>query len=1180
MDNNDIFIGTPTETNLRELGISFSGDILIVDARGQVLANLLAGKDPEAYMDELGEEANSAEYGVRNFVNNLLLPAIDEYGARNIIFVWEGGNERRRAIYPEYKQKRKDPSKAAGEQIDKAMKMIKSLLAALGIVQVAAPTCEADDMVALLCESLPCDLDVITNDADLAQLDKEYEDKTVTVIVGGNVIDKEYKGIPTNLIPLYKSLVGDSSDGYIGVKGFGPAAWNSLVEAYGFDGLEEMDEILMRGDFSEFDDVELCPALKKALDRKNEWKTSYTLAKLHPEWVGTPFQGRLCPPTWYVRVPNRAKVQGILKACDLEHVYEDIEDILPNFILLDSEAYDEETKAEVKAEIAASEFVALDFETYDPEDPDGTVKKVTVDPLSHEPTGASLAFGKNFENIVYMTFEHKDSKNLDRSTLTELLEFINEKGIPVVAHSSQFELEICERCFGVSPEIHYDTQHLSMFVDENNDPGLKGLSEKLLGYKQKTFKETLGDKHNMAELTAEEAAFPYGCDDALVTVYLYILFRLQATVEGTLDFYEKYIPPSQEIAVLSRRQGVYVSTKVLDEYAKDDEKLIEDSLGKILPLLRKHCSDPPEAEVVKNFLGQDFMQVMQAKGLNREELQAKFEAEFEKIMDYCEYKDYEKIVSEPVWTPTKGKFKSVCQKLGLPLLEKFSPSHVSEYIREVISTHSDLTEEQDKFLELLGEAAPFLRERSGREYDRLKEFCIKVCGLEGKVIEVGTKVDTGSTKKMQWLLYCMLGLPVRVRSDVAYGSFRAKAGLQGAPSTNDKAIASALAFDVGEDDWRREVLNALLDIKSAETRRSLYFKPYPELISKRDGRMHQNIRLLGTVTRRPTCSDPNILQVSSGKDGYRLRKAFSGAYTEKVTGFDDTYLVVSIDFSQQELRILASEANDPDLIACYVGKPEERRDVHTKSAVAILKRLMNKDLSYEEAARLLEDADDELGVTLKEIRKDKAKPVNFAIAYGGVAATVALNLAITLDEAEELIDAVLDTYKRIIPWQQEVAMKARRDGKVPTAYGNFRHAPPAIFSGDSAVQRRAYRQLANSTIQGCAADILAIVMSEMRRRDILGRTHSVLMAPVYDEIVSLVPHSMVWEYISEMIEIMEITPPGHPVGMEADVSLGHTWGDQVELGIHPKKEDVLAAADKAKEDMKAYLKYIEEGEAV
>ena len=93
------------------------------------------------------------------------------------------------------------------------------------------------------------------------------------------------------------------------------------------------------------------------------------------------------------------------------------------------------------------------------------------------------------------------------------------------------------------------------------------------------------------------------------------------------------------------------------------------------------------------------------------------------------------------------------------------------------------------------------------------------------------------------------------------------------------------------------------------------------------------------------------------------------------------------------------------------------------------------------------------------------------------------------------------------------------------------------------------RQAVNATVQGCAADILKVVLTQMRQKSMVDRYHLEALKPVYDEIAAIVPKAAAADYIAEMKEIMEITPPGHPVPMQIDVSIGlNSWGDKREIG--------------------------------
>jgi DNA polymerase-1 len=138
-------------------------------------------------------------------------------------------------------------------------------------------------------------------------------------------------------------------------------------------------------------------------------------------------------------------------------------------------------------------------------------------------------------------------------------------------------------------------------------------------------------------------------------------------------------------------------------------------------------------------------------------------------------------------------------------------------------------------------------------------------------------------------------------------------------------------------------------------------------------------------------------------------------------------------------------------------------------------------------------------------------------------------------------------YGRVEPWQQEVAEFARVHGYTQTAYGNRRHATQDLYSTDETLRMRQERQLCNATVQGTAADILKKVRQEIVIRNMRDKYTMRAIRPVYDEITASIPVDAVPDYCEELVEVMSITPPGYPVGMAVELSIGRTWGGQLEV---------------------------------
>jgi DNA polymerase-1 len=180
------------------------------------------------------------------------------------------------------------------------------------------------------------------------------------------------------------------------------------------------------------------------------------------------------------------------------------------------------------------------------------------------------------------------------------------------------------------------------------------------------------------------------------------------------------------------------------------------------------------------------------------------------------------------------------------------------------------------------------------------------------------------------------------------------------------------------------------------------------------------------------------------------------------------------------------------------------------------------------------------------IRDKYAKACNFLIAYLGGYTTLAGNLLIPNELAKELMESTFLLYPRLKPWQNEMIEFAKTYGYTQTAYGTRRHAEADLWSSDAYLSKRQERQLVNAIIQGGAADILKVIRQEISRRKMRERYMMKAVRPVYDEITASVPIDRALDYSQELVEVMSVIPPGYPVGMLVEVSIGRTWGDQKE----------------------------------
>ena len=649
--------------------------------------------------------------------------------------------------------------------------------------------------------------------------------------------------------------------------------------------------------------------------------------------------------------------------------------------------------------------------------------------------------------------------------------------------------------------------------------------------------------------------------------------------------------------------------KKADNYAGYLEDLVEidDEAGKLLSGIRD------QVPMYKNT--EDLSEV--AKNVNKSILipllaKAEVYKTMQKALNGSVYVPYKEERVDPKFAPTVKNLNEVLGLIDLPPMSSVATSKISEWEAEVRGYDFDseedgfdsLTEDQQEFLTLLDNAKRHFKpaDRCHDDYIKFQEFCCSKLGKKPKVKYSGTELNTGSALQMQHLLYCMLGLPVRLRSTVNKGSKRDELGYDGSPATDALAIDTALAEDVdGVEgmEWIGEALNCVKRIKEAETRISLYHVPYPALVHPETGRIHPALKSCGTVTRRPTCSSPNILQVSKHQKGGAMRGVYLPIGEEDV--------IVSMDFAGQELRILASVTKDVNLLSAYLGsnlankyldadyKGEQWevtteeiyglpdvKDLHSNTGSGIVAifgldddgKLVAggnpvvkcKAMTYEMFVEALEDKSHEFHLLANKVRKRPAKTSNFLMAYGGSAQSLSQKLIIKEAQGQEIVDAMMKLYPNIELEQNNTLKFAKAHGYSETAYGNRRHATDLLFSKNNSEVSRIGRQLFNSRIQGCAADILKVVIKgaeETKGGSIWDRYNATMLAPVYDEIVASVPVDNVPAYVKEMTEIMNILPPNQAVPMMADVSLGPDWQLQKELGSFPTEDELIEAAEDA-----------------
>ena len=893
---------------------------VILDIKGLVTRSYHSGTDGHPVRDEVtGARVNSAGHGMVNFLERVLLPILESVAPINIIAVADGGNDLRRAVFPTYKikraEKKNEAPAAQEEQLKLLLEMVNRLIVYLGGTVVKVPHREADDVIGALCKGLGHRFKrVYTVDQDLLQL----ADDDTAVILFDTPADifkftferkgeKDIIEVEPGLVALFKSLIGDSSDEYPGVKGIGPVKWLELEEILGTGGLYDLDRMVRENDFQDlFDAAKANPQVKiltTLSQSTGEWRQMYYLARLHPESCWGAVGKRIIKPEWTKRVPDRAKAFACLVQTKCEDMFEQLEKWFTTMTLADEDGIEAAFNL-LNQELEDSPVAGFDYEGFDQlknEAFQEAVKKGRggyVDVMSQVPTGASFCFGQNLQHSIYIPVQHRDTKNVDRANISAVLEELHNNDKLLVVQNVSFELTVTANNYaeGEAPIIRpHDTRILGSYHDENmmglGKDGLKDMSWELLRYRQTEYQELLDQfgAEDMRGLSGAET-LAYGCDDSITACHLWVLFRWSTILEGQWDWFRESHTAPAHVMEGSFRKGINIDWEALARLEAADRIVIDKGNARIRELLTEHCKESNMAHVEafmeadKDAIHYQLSEKWKKKNDGAKAGHERMDALVSEVKmahfaasRYVPYVE-KKRTFEFLGTPTQ--LRDITGQLGFePALEKATNKAIQEWL--VLWADVKLTDQQREFVARLGCAAGKpLKDRAGPEFDDLKEIAVEVMQPLMKSDWEGDELNYDSSVQMQRLLYCKLGLPVRRRSKVDKLSYRYERGFDGAPSTDKNAINAALAEDCDGDDWRRELLTTLRDVKAAMTRFELFYVPYPLWKHPVDNCIHAGVKDPGTVTRRPTSGKPNVLQVSKGP----TREAFIPHHDEERIG--------------------------------------------------------------------------------------------------------------------------------------------------------------------------------------------------------------------------------------------------------------------------------------------------------
>ena len=354
----------------------------------------------------------------------------------------------------------------------------------------------------------------------------------------------------------------------------------------------------------------------------------------------------------------------------------------------------------------------------------------------------------------------------------------------------------------------------------------------------------------------------------------------------------------------------------------------------------------------------------------------------------------------------------------------------------------------------------------------------------------GTQFNIRSAQQLGDVLFNGLGLPAPRKT-------------KGGQASTSQQTLEKLA-------GQHPVVDSILQYRKLEKMRSTYLDPLPRLVDPQ-GRIHTTFNQKATATGRLSSSNPNLQNIPvRGPLGKRMRSCFIAGPGR---------LLVSADYSQVELRVLAHVSQDPALLEAF----RNGEDIHARTAALVY------DLPPDQ---------------VNPDQRRNAKTINFGLIYGMGAQKLAQELKISTTQAKDFIARYFERLQGLKEFYEGVEASARKHGFV-TTLGGRRRLLPDINSASGQAAALARRQAINTVIQGSAADIIKLAMLAVARDERLRELDARLLLQVHDELLLEVPADAAEEAGTLVARLMQdVCPAGKELSVPllVDWGTGHDWG--------------------------------------
>jgi DNA polymerase I len=348
----------------------------------------------------------------------------------------------------------------------------------------------------------------------------------------------------------------------------------------------------------------------------------------------------------------------------------------------------------------------------------------------------------------------------------------------------------------------------------------------------------------------------------------------------------------------------------------------------------------------------------------------------------------------------------------------------------------------------------------------------RMAALEKQIYQaVGKTFNINSTQQLSSVLFETLHLtPPDRGKKTASGHYSTAAGV------------------LDEMSGQHPVVDMILEYREYAKLKSTYVDALPVQIHPDTGRVHTSFSQTGTVTGRLSSSDPNLQNIPTRTDlGRRVRRGFVA---------DPGNILVSLDYSQIELRIVAHMADDVAMLNAF----RAGQDIHATTAAAIY------------------------GVPLEAVTKEQrrhAKAINFGLIYGMSAFGLTRTTELTLSESQDFVEAYFKQFPGVKKYLDGIRRSARETGYVETLLGRRRYFPALIGTLNQTLRNREEREAINAPIQGTAADIMKIAMIKIPPAIKQAGLHGRMLLQVHDELVLECPRAELSQTVAVARNVME-----------------------------------------------------------